>query len=311
MPSVSASQQRLFGMVRAYQSGKLSKAPGKIKNVAKHISGTDAKHFAQTKHRGLPEHVKKADFDMNKQAFERGFLKAAMSNGVDILTATQLLKHAESSWIGRYLAEKAIPTSANIDQPCKSMAGALPGIAINEGLLGPARIPTILGIGNPLAEAGAAAMYGNSKNREKKYQEAAGAVDKRTLGANMHHAGKKTAIPYGILGALAGGALGAAAPYAIHNLPGVHYPDYQNISGPNAIPTALSDRAIAGGELAGAGAIGGGALGYGIGALSGGINSAVIHNTSDETKQRATAMKAKHPFMTSLPFGDMIGAAAA
>ena len=32
---------------------------------------------------------------MNKDAFERGFLKAAMRNGVDLLTATQLLKTAD------------------------------------------------------------------------------------------------------------------------------------------------------------------------------------------------------------------------
>lgn len=55
MPAVSGSQQRLFGMVHAYQKGKLKKATKKIREIARHISEDDAKHFAETKHNGLPE----------------------------------------------------------------------------------------------------------------------------------------------------------------------------------------------------------------------------------------------------------------
>ena len=55
MPAVSGSQQRLFGMVHAYQKGKLKHAPEKIRRIAKHISEEDAEHFAKTKHDGLPE----------------------------------------------------------------------------------------------------------------------------------------------------------------------------------------------------------------------------------------------------------------
>lgn len=63
MPAVSESQQRLFGMVHAYQKGKLKHAPKKIRDVAKHISKEDAKHFAETKHDGLPERKKKQEKD--------------------------------------------------------------------------------------------------------------------------------------------------------------------------------------------------------------------------------------------------------
>lgn len=55
MPATSASQQRLFGMVRAFQKGKLKNPPKKIRDVATHISKTDAGHFAKTKHEGLSE----------------------------------------------------------------------------------------------------------------------------------------------------------------------------------------------------------------------------------------------------------------
>ena len=84
MPAQSKSQQRLFGMVHAYQKGQMKKAPSKIKNVAKHISPTDATHFAATKTSKLPEHV--------KAAFDLGFFKTALDNGVEPLLAAELIK---------------------------------------------------------------------------------------------------------------------------------------------------------------------------------------------------------------------------
>lgn len=59
-------------MVHAYNNGKLKNAPAKIKEVAKHISDDDARDFAKTKSKGLPEHVKKAS--PLDYMFVRGFL---------------------------------------------------------------------------------------------------------------------------------------------------------------------------------------------------------------------------------------------
>lgn len=70
MPAVSKSQQRLMAMVHAYKNGKLKKAPKKIKDVARHISDSDARDFARTKHKGLP--AKKASF--LDEMFVRGFM---------------------------------------------------------------------------------------------------------------------------------------------------------------------------------------------------------------------------------------------
>lgn len=70
MPALSKSQQRLFGMVHAYKTGKLKKAPKKIKEVAKHISDEDARDFAKTKSSGLPE-KKASPLDY---MFVRGFM---------------------------------------------------------------------------------------------------------------------------------------------------------------------------------------------------------------------------------------------
>jgi hypothetical protein len=54
-PAASQAQQRLMGMVHAYQKGELKSPSGKVKDVAKHILKSDAKDFASTKSKGLPE----------------------------------------------------------------------------------------------------------------------------------------------------------------------------------------------------------------------------------------------------------------
>lgn len=44
-----------MGMVHAYQKGELKSPPKKIKEVSEHISKSDAKDFASTKSKDLPE----------------------------------------------------------------------------------------------------------------------------------------------------------------------------------------------------------------------------------------------------------------
>ena len=50
----SKAQQRFFGMVRAAQKGEGAASP-EVAKVAGEISKKDAKDFAKTKHKGLPE----------------------------------------------------------------------------------------------------------------------------------------------------------------------------------------------------------------------------------------------------------------
>lgn len=68
MPALSKKQQRLFGMVHALQTGKLSKrkVSGQIRAMAKKIDPESVEHFAKTKHNGLPE--KKDDGSEKKAA---------------------------------------------------------------------------------------------------------------------------------------------------------------------------------------------------------------------------------------------------
>lgn len=58
MPAKSKSQQRFFGMVRACQKKGIC-ASKEIKKVADDISKKDAEDFASTKHKGLPNKVRK------------------------------------------------------------------------------------------------------------------------------------------------------------------------------------------------------------------------------------------------------------
>ena len=55
MPAVSKKQQRFFGMVRAAQKGDMKNPSKEVSDVAGDISMKDAKKFAKTKHKGLPE----------------------------------------------------------------------------------------------------------------------------------------------------------------------------------------------------------------------------------------------------------------
>jgi len=57
MPAVSKQQQKLFGLVHAYQQGKVpaGKVSAKIKHIAKSISPEDAKKFATTPHADIKE----------------------------------------------------------------------------------------------------------------------------------------------------------------------------------------------------------------------------------------------------------------
>lgn len=69
MPSKSKSQQRFFGMVHAYQNGELKgkDVSDSVKDAAKSMSKRAVSDFAETKHKGLPNHVKKNKKGKNKK----------------------------------------------------------------------------------------------------------------------------------------------------------------------------------------------------------------------------------------------------
>lgn len=83
MPAKSKKQQRLFGIIHAIQKGELSpkKFSKNIRHMAKSINPESVTHFAETKHKNLPE---KKEKDSEKDAaFMDGFLYKCALFGVD------------------------------------------------------------------------------------------------------------------------------------------------------------------------------------------------------------------------------------
>lgn len=66
VPSKSKSQQRLFGMVRDCQKTGKCASPD-IRKLADNIGDKDAEDFAKTKHKGLPNRIKKKMFESFKE----------------------------------------------------------------------------------------------------------------------------------------------------------------------------------------------------------------------------------------------------
>ena len=69
MPAKSKAQQRFMGMVHAYKKGELkgSEVSKDVKDAAKGMKKKTAKDYAKTKHKGLPNKVKKEDIMMVKK----------------------------------------------------------------------------------------------------------------------------------------------------------------------------------------------------------------------------------------------------
>ena len=63
MPAKSKAQQRFMGMVHAAQKGELDNPSSEVEKAADSMSDADAKDYASTKHKGLPNHVKKENME--------------------------------------------------------------------------------------------------------------------------------------------------------------------------------------------------------------------------------------------------------
>ena len=58
MPAVSKAQQKFMGMVHATQKGDMESPSPEVSKAADSMSDKDAKDFASTSHKGLPDHIK-------------------------------------------------------------------------------------------------------------------------------------------------------------------------------------------------------------------------------------------------------------
>jgi hypothetical protein len=80
MPAQSKAQQRFMGMVHAAQKGDMENPSPEVAKAADSMSDKDAKDFASTKHKGLPDHVKEVLIQKLKERI-RGIVREM--NGTD------------------------------------------------------------------------------------------------------------------------------------------------------------------------------------------------------------------------------------
>jgi hypothetical protein len=73
MPAVSKAQQRFMGMVYATKKGEMKNPSTEVKKAAASIKKKDAKDFAGTKHKGLPNKVESLDIEEESKKCKVGY----------------------------------------------------------------------------------------------------------------------------------------------------------------------------------------------------------------------------------------------
>ena len=114
MPAVSKAQQRFFGMVRSAQKGEMKNPSSEVLDVADDISVKDAKKFAKTKHKGLPEKKKMKENVTLQDANGNDFIEI-----IDLIKPEPLVKKEEDSYSTRDRELKR--TKKGRDQRYKSL----------------------------------------------------------------------------------------------------------------------------------------------------------------------------------------------
>lgn len=80
MPAQSKAQQKFMGMVHATQKGDMESPSPEVSKAADSMSDKDAKDFASTSHKGLPDHVKEALIQKLKERI-RGIVREMNTTG--------------------------------------------------------------------------------------------------------------------------------------------------------------------------------------------------------------------------------------
>ena len=83
MPAKSKAQQRFMGMVHAAQNGELDNPSSEVEKVADSMSDADAKDYASTKHKGLPNHVKKENMEKELKEIIRQTYRESLRESIN------------------------------------------------------------------------------------------------------------------------------------------------------------------------------------------------------------------------------------
>jgi hypothetical protein len=167
MPAESKKQQRFFGMVHAVQKGDLSPSEvgPAVRKAAKNTEYSDAKDFASTKHKNLPE--KKGSLQMKyfeknaatvglTDAENRRIANRATREGNLILTSPEFRRRAEKE----DKRNPPISTKYTIPYALKGTGiGAGTGVLAGAGYAALNRIKKLKGIGKALGIGVAGGAY--------------------------------------------------------------------------------------------------------------------------------------------------------
>ena len=98
MPATSKKQQKFFGIVRSIQKGdaKATEFSKDAQDAAKRISKSDVKKYAKTKHKGLPQKVKKEILSRLKKEYTDGWASPSYYGAASIKR-----KHDDDNNLGR------------------------------------------------------------------------------------------------------------------------------------------------------------------------------------------------------------------
>jgi len=195
-----------------------------------------------------------------------------------------------SSFLGRYFNMSSLP-----NQQMLSKTPTASGVAAGMGGVGNLAVPGSGMITGPLSEMVLKrnALGGSIEDRRQSLDTADKEIQNTSMGDNAWNLAKNMALPMGLMGGGLGALYGAGSG---HSQPGSDS-DKLMAALKGALTSGLGGAAIgaAGGALGGAGA--------------GVINKLINENTSQGSKDRAKDMVAKHPYLTSIPGGNLFGAA--
>jgi hypothetical protein len=125
MPAKSKKQQRLFGMVRAFQKGEMKSPSPKVASLGKRMKPKSVKKFAKTKRRGLPEKVRKEDIELEIRQILEGVLTPEQIQ-------TLIEGHKEDEYrnqLAKSMVDRAYPSLRKEPSP-PSRPPIMPGIGV-------------------------------------------------------------------------------------------------------------------------------------------------------------------------------------
>ena len=129
--AVSRAQQRFFGMVRAAHKGELKNPSQEVADVADNISVKDAKDFASTKHKKLPEKkvTVNAGYDYDAPGVTAiRFKKDGSGSNINLthsgtVIASRTRKKTTTPTKAKSAVDKALLDIKNLDDPAKNLPG--------------------------------------------------------------------------------------------------------------------------------------------------------------------------------------------